>query len=128
MIELADVDGLTAADLVHRRLTSMPATATVADLRAYFGESSSHKFALLVDGERFAGGLTPADIPDEADDAAPAETFASTEPSIGAAAPAVEARDAALAHPSSRMPVVDGDGNLIGIVAINSARSGFCGT
>ena len=128
VIGLASIDGLTAADLIHRRLTALPASASVADLLAYFDGSSSHKLALLVDGERFAGALTPADIPADADRAAPAASLARTEPSISAVAPAQEARDAALAQPSGRMPVVGEDGALIGVVAINRARDAFCGT
>lgn len=128
MIALGSIDGLTAADLVHRRLTALPASATIADLQEYFGGSSSHKLALLVDGERFAGALTAADIPDGADPAAPATSVARMEPTIAAAASAQEARDAALAEPTGRMPVVSPDGALLGVVAINSARDGFCGT
>lgn len=45
-----------------------------------------------------------------------------------ATASAAAARDAALAEPSARMPVIDVDGTLVGIVAINYARDGFCGT
>jgi CBS domain-containing protein len=128
VIELAGIDGLTAADLIHRRITTAPAAATVAELRAYFDESSSHKLAVLVDGDRYVGSLTPADLPPGADDASPAAGYATPEPFIRGSASAEEARDAALAHPSARMPVVDDAGDLVGVVAINSARDGFCGT
>jgi Mg/Co/Ni transporter MgtE len=128
VIGLASVDGLTAADIVHRRLSTLPSCATVADLRDYFAESQSRNLALLVDGERFAGSLTPADIPADAEPSAPATSLARTEPTISAGARAREARDAALADPSARMPVVGENGTLIGVVAINHARDGFCGT
>jgi CBS domain-containing protein len=126
VIELAGVDGLTAADIVHRRITTSPATATVAELRAYFDESTSHKLAVLVDGTRYVGSLTPGDLPQG--DGGLASNFATTEPFIRASAPAAEARDAALEHPSARLPVVDDAGDLVGVVAINSAGTGFCGT
>jgi Mg/Co/Ni transporter MgtE len=128
VIGLASIDGLTAADIVHRKVSTLPASATVADVRAYFAESESRNLALLIDGDRYAGSLVPADMPDDADPTAPATSLARTEPTISAIAPAQEARDAALAEPSSRMPVVDENGTLIGIVAINHARDGFCGT
>jgi CBS-domain-containing membrane protein len=126
VIGLTEVQDLTAADIVHRRLTTLPATATAGDLRAYFGENGSHQLALLVDGARYVGSVTPADLPE--DDAAAAADFARPGPTISAAAPAGEARDAALADPSARLPVVDPEGALVGVVAINHARDGFCGT
>jgi CBS-domain-containing membrane protein len=126
VIGLAEVDGRTAADVVHRRMTTLPASATVGDLRAYFAESESHHLAVLVDGARYVGSLTPADLP--ADDAAAAADFARPGPTIAASTPAGAARDAALADPSARLPVVDADGALVGVVAINDARDGFCGT
>jgi CBS domain-containing protein len=33
-----------------------------------------------------------------------------------------------MALASSRLPVVDPGGRLVGIIAINSRRDGFCGT
>jgi Mg/Co/Ni transporter MgtE len=126
VIGLTDLDGRSAADLVHRRMTTLPATATVGELRAYFAQSESHHLALLVDGERYVGSLTPEDLPE--DDAARAADFARPGPTIHASAPAAEARDAALADPSARVPVIDAAGALVGVVAINDRRDGFCGT
>lgn len=103
MRELSDVEGLTAADVMHRRLTSLPASTTVRELREYFAASGSRRLALVADHAR-------------------------PEPVIGATAPAREARDLALADPSQRLPVVDAAGALVGVVAINRLRTGFCGT
>jgi CBS domain-containing protein len=127
MRQIADVDGLTAADLMHRRLTTLPATATVRELRAYFAESESHRLALIVDGDRYVGAVAAGALGGAADDASAAE-LARAEPVVRAGAPAAEAQAAALADPSSRLPVVDDAGRLVGIVAINRARDGFCGT
>jgi CBS domain-containing protein len=127
MRQIADVDGLTAADLMHRRLTSLPSTATVGELRAYFAESTSHRLALIVDGERYVGAIAAGDVVDAADEASAAD-LARREPVVRADASAAEAQAAALADPSSRLPVVDDAGRLVGIVAINRARDGFCGT
>ena len=127
MRTLEDVAGLTAADLMHRRITTLPASATVAELRAYFAESSSHKLALLVDGERYAGSLVASAL-DGAPDASAASEFAAAGDTIAPEVPADVARERALAMASSRLPVVDAEGRLVGIIAINHARDGFCGT
>jgi CBS domain-containing protein len=127
MRRIAEVDGLTAADLMHRRLTTLPATTTVSELRAYFAESTSHKLALIVDGERYVGAVTADALGDAADDV-PAARIARREPVVRPDAQAADAEAAALADPSDRLPVVDAEGRLVGIVAINHARDGFCGT
>jgi CBS domain-containing protein len=127
MRTLDDVHGATAADLTHRRITTLPASATVAELRAYFAESTSHKLALLVDGERYVGSLEASAL-DGAPDSAAAGSFASLGETVAPDMPADDARDRAMAMGSSRLPVVDGDGRLVGIIAINSRRDGFCGT
>jgi Mg/Co/Ni transporter MgtE len=127
MRRIAEVDGLTAADLMHRRLTTLPASTTVGELRAYFAESTSHKLALIVDGERYVGAVAADALGDAADDV-PAARIARREPVVRPDARAADAEAAALADPSDRLPVVDTEGRLVGIVAINHARDGFCGT
>jgi Mg/Co/Ni transporter MgtE len=128
VIGIEDVDGRTAAELVHKRLTTTPATHTVGDLREYFGSSSSHKLALVVDGSRFLGAVTPDTLPEEAPDAAQAGEYAQRGRTVGPDTPAAEARDIALGEPSARLPVVGEDGTLVGVVAITTRRDGFCGT
>jgi CBS domain-containing protein len=127
MRTLEDVHDATAADLMHRRITTLPASATVGELRAYFQESTSHKLALLVDGERFVGSLERTAL-DGAPDSDAAGTYASPGETVAPDLPADAARDRAMAMGSSRLPVVDADGRLVGIIAINSRRDGFCGT
>jgi CBS domain-containing protein len=122
-----ELEGRTAADVIHRRFSTVPAASTVGELRAYFAESSSHQLALLADGDRYAGSISRADLPADADASAAGTDFAQQGPTIGPTASAREAWEAALADPSQRMPVVDDDGTLIGVVAINHARDGFCG-
>jgi CBS domain-containing protein len=127
MRTLEDIEGATAADLMHRRITTLPASATVAELRAYFAESTSHKLALLVEGERYVGSLQAPAL-DGAPDSAPAGGYADRGDTVLPDVPADLARERAMAMPSSRLPVVDADGRLVGIIAINSRRDGFCGT
>jgi CBS domain-containing protein len=128
MRELSDVDGLTAADVMHRRLTSLPASTTVRELREYFAASGSRRLALVVDGERYVGSIHAAALDAGLDDRGVVADHAHPEPVVPAAASAREARDLALAEPSQRLPVVDAAGALVGVVAINRPRTGFCGT
>jgi CBS-domain-containing membrane protein len=128
MIGIEDVEGRTAAELVHRRLTTTPASATVGELREYFEGSTSHKLAVVVDGQRFVGAVTPATLPEEAPDTAAAGEYALRGRTVPPEAPAAEARDIALDEPSARLPVVGEDDTLVGVVAITTRRDGFCGT
>jgi CBS domain-containing protein len=128
VITIDEIDGLTAGDLVHRRLTSLPATTTVGELREYFAASTSRHVALLTDGERFVGSIEALAVPADVDAAIGAAAYVTREPTIHPAAPATSARDIAMDEPSLRLPVVDDAGALIGIVAITARRDGFCGT
>jgi CBS domain-containing protein len=128
VIGVGDVDGLTAADVVHRRLSTLPSTTTVGEARAFFASSTSHHVALLTHGERYVGSIEAGAIPDDIEDDAPAAPFAQPGPRVAPGAPAAGARDAALAQESLRVAVVDDAGALVGIVAITAARDGFCGT
>ena len=127
MRTLEDTEGATAADLMHRRITTLPASATLGELRAYFAESTSHKLALLVEDERYVGSLV-ADALDGAPESDAAGGFAERGETVLPDVPADLARERAMAMASSRLPVVDADGRLVGIIAINSRRDGFCGT
>ncbi len=128
MRELGDVHGLTAADVMHRRLTTVPASTTVGELRDYFAAGASRRLALVVDGQRYVGAIASSDLPEEADAAASVAAHARLEPMIDPRAAAAVARDAALDQPSLRLPVVDESGTLVGVVAIDGERKGFCGT
>ena len=58
----------------------------------------------------------------------PASEFSERGTTVPPTAPADEARDLALAEPSKRVPVVEDDGTLVGIVAIDITLTRFCGT
>jgi CBS domain-containing protein len=128
-ILIDDVDGRSAADVMHPTLTTIAADATVADVRAYFATSSSRRLAVLVDGERYVGAIDAEELAAaEADPAAAARTLVRREPLVAPDTAAQAARDHALATPSRRVPVVDGGGRLVGVVAIDKHLAGFCGT
>ena len=128
MIAIADTDGRTAAEVMSSRVSTLPASATVGELRDYFGESGSRRLAVLVDGDRYAGSIPVADLPEEAEPSEAAAAYAKLEPTIGPEQPAGVARDRALADPMRRLPVVDDAGTLLGIVAIDEKLIRFCGT
>jgi CBS-domain-containing membrane protein len=128
MTLLHEVHGLTAADVMHRRVSTVPAAATVGDVRDYFAASSSRRLAVVVDGSRYAGSIAREAIAEDVDPSAPATDHATYGPLVDERADASVARDMALDQPSRRVPVVDDGGLLVGIVAINQRLDGFCGT
>jgi CBS domain-containing protein len=125
---LDETAGLEAAAIMHQRVSSLPASVTVGEVRAYFAESTSRQLAVLADGDRYAGSIAVTTLPEAADAAEPAVHFAAREPTVPPTAPADEARDIALDDPTHRLPVVDDDGRLLGIVAIDHTLTRFCGT
>ena len=125
---LDEAGGLTVADVTHTRITAFPASATVAELREWFESSTSHRMALLADDGRYAGSLMAADVTG-ADDAALAVEFAAHGQTVRPDEPASRAEELALGTADTRrVPVVDADGRLHGIVAITTDLQGFCGT
>jgi CBS-domain-containing membrane protein len=122
-----NLETLTAADVMHRRLTSLPADTTVGELREYFATSGSRKLALLADGRRYAGAIEASALPEDADAEQPAEGYAAAHPTVKPDADATATRDLGLELPSLRVPVVSDSGELLGIVAITRGRDGFCG-
>ncbi len=127
-LSLADASALTVADITHARFSAFPASATVADVKAWFAGSASHRMALFADEGRYAGSLLPEDLAGAADRSRPALEFARDWPTVKPDEPASRGEELALATPVLRVPVVDDDGRLVGIVAVTADRQGFCGT
>jgi len=129
-VQINEIDGLTVAAITHAQLSTINSTATVADARAYFAASSSRRSAFLVDGDRYLGSLTAADLPSDGDGdpAAPVLPLARVGTTVTPDDPASLGRDLALAAESRRIPVIDADQRLLGVVAINRTREWFCGT
>jgi CBS domain-containing protein len=124
-----DALGLTAEAVMHCEFSALPASSTIADVREWFATSKSRRLAFLADGDRYAGSLTAADLAgDELDPSRPAAEAAQDGPTVAPDAPATEGRDLALLSDARRVPVVDGDGRLLGVVAVTSDLRSFCGT
>jgi len=127
-IRIEDAGGLTVEAVMHDKLSALPSTATVGDVREYFAASKSRRLAFVIDADGgYVGALTPADLAD-ADPARPASEVAGPGPTVSPATPAATGRDIALLTDSRRVPVVDDGGRLVGVVAVTGDLEHFCGT
>jgi Mg/Co/Ni transporter MgtE len=127
-MRLDEATGVSVADVTHSRFSAMPADTTVAEVAAWFADSDSHNMAVLADADgRYAGSLVPADL-EGAEPATPAAELATTDFTVAPGDPASLAEERALSTPARRVPVVDHDGRLVGIVAVTADLQRFCGT
>jgi CBS domain-containing protein len=124
---LDEAAGLTVADVTHSRFAALPASATVGDVQEWFAAGDGHRMALLADDGRYVGCLVPADLTG-ADAAGAAAELARRGPTVAPDEPASRGEELALRDGNRRVPVVDGDGRLLGIVAITPDLQRFCGT
>lgn len=125
---LEEAAGLTVADVVHRKFSALPASATIGDVREWFAASSSRRMAFLADDGRYAGSLSRADVDGDLDPAGPAAGVAQLGPTVLPEAPATEGEQLALQTAARRVPVVDHDGRLLGVVSVTEDLQAFCGT
>ncbi len=125
---IEDAAELTVADVLHGRCTTFSPEATIGEVRAWFAAGDGHRLALLADDGRFAGALAPEHVAGDLDPARPVREVAQEGPTVGPEATAAEGRRVALLTDARRVPVVDGDGRLLGIVAVTTDLQGFCGT
>jgi hypothetical protein len=63
-ITITELDGRSAADIMHAQTSALGGETTVAEARAYFAASSSRRLAVLADDGLYRGALTPADLPE----------------------------------------------------------------
>jgi CBS domain-containing protein len=119
---------LTAADVIHERFSALPADATVADVRDWFAASTHRRLAFLASDGRYAGSLTRGDLDGELDPTGFAAGVARPGPTVAPDAPARAGYELAIATDARRVPVVDGNGALIGVLAVTQDLAAFCGT
>lgn len=124
---LDEASGLTAADVVHKRFSALPADATIGQVREWFAASSHRRMAFLADDGRYAGSLMRADLIGEMDPADSAARLARRGPTVAPDASAREGYELAIATSAQRVPVVDGDGTLIGVIGVTDDLAAFCG-
>ncbi|MGH2913858.1 MAG: CBS domain-containing protein [Solirubrobacteraceae bacterium] len=125
---LEQTERLTAAEVIHPRFTALPASATVGDVRDWFAQSDHRRMAFLADGDRYAGSIErDALFGAGIDLTAPASALASPGPIVAPDDSARASFELATETEANRVPVVDGDGRLLGVVGVTEDRRAFCG-
>lgn len=118
-------EGAVVADVMLRDPKTLPADATVGEVRALL-DRPSVQMVLLADAGVFAGAVT--DLPaGAADDEPAAEVADATPPSLGPNESAATAFELAARLPHRRVVVLDDQRNLLGLLCLNAARTRFCG-
>ena len=122
------VAGLSVRDVMILRPKTLPATATVADVRELFGNAHVRS-AVLVDGQAYAGMIDREVLPGDAPGDQRAFRYATRD--LATVTPddpigvALERLDAA---GSLRLAVLDPDGTTLrGLLCLNGTATGFCG-
>ena len=115
-----ETEGLVVADVMHDEVGALPADATVAHARAWFAPSVSRRLAIVADGDRYVGVVTPADVATDVPAESPLAAVAHAGQNVAPDAPAAAGLEAVLASAARRVPVVDGDGRLHGVLAITT--------
>jgi CBS-domain-containing membrane protein len=125
---LDEATDLTAADVIHKRFSALPADATVAQVSDWFAASSHRGMAFLADHGRYVGSLTRDDLDGDLDPTSSAAHLARPGPTIAPDAPAHTGYQLAVATQAHRVPVVDRHGTLIGVIGVTDDLADFCGT
>ena len=119
----APVDTAAAAtvkDVMHADPPTLARTATVGDARAWFAGGASRRLALVADAGRYVGSVTRADAEGASDADRPVIEIAIYGRTVRPGETAAAGRDEALASDTRRVPVVDRDGRLLGVLALTS--------
>ncbi len=121
--------GRLVRDVMVRRPKTLPADATVGDLREQFANPRV-RTALLAAGRRFAGAIAPDELPDSAGAAEPARDYARVDvPTLGPDATMAEAVALLEERGDFRLVVVDGEGEgatLAGLLCLDRRGTTFC--
>ena|SRR5690349_17008764 len=124
-----DAAGRLVADVMVRRPKTLPADATVGDLREAF-KNPRMQTALLADDGRFAGAIAPEELPDTAADAEPASAYARADvPTLTPDATMAEAMALLDSRGEYRLVVVEGEGEstkLAGLLCLDHKGASFC--
>lgn len=116
---------LTVADVMLTRPKTVPADATVADLRRVL-ENPHVVSVLLVDGDRYAGSVAREAVVDTLPVELAARALAVAGETIAPDAPMSEALGQLEASGGRRLVAIDPEGRLAGLLCLGSGRSAFC--
>ena len=123
-IAVADAGPLTR-DVMLADPETLPATATVAEARALF-ESPRQKLVVVTSDSHFVGAVSRTSI-EGADDAAALDACVDRDvPVLGPEDPTERVYEIVDQTGLTRIPVVDGAGELVGLVCFNGPRDAFC--
>jgi CBS domain len=117
-------DELLVRDVMVSRPKTLPAGASVGDLRRLFGNGHVMT-ALLVDGDAFVGAVDRHSVPADLPDSSAARDLATAGDVIRGDAPMAEAVSQLEALGTDRLVVLDGP-NLLGLVCLTKDGAGFC--
>jgi CBS domain-containing protein len=122
-----DEAGPTVADVMMPTPHTHPADMTVAEARAAF-EKRSLKLMVVTDGDgAYLGTVSREGIPADAPDDAAIATIASTDGLSFAPDEPTKQALASIEHErAERVPVVDANGALAGLVCLNQGSDHFC--
>jgi CBS domain-containing protein len=126
-VDRDDAAGRLVRDVMVHRPKTLPADATVGDLRRQF-ENPRVQTALLADGGRFVGAIAPSELPDSADAAEPARAYARADvPTLAPDATMAEALALLDERGDFRLVVLDGDdATLAGLLCLDRRGTTFC--
>ncbi len=123
-IPLADA-GPRAADVMLRAPRAVPPGTTVAEARATF-ENPRVRLLLVADGDRFLGAVTREHVGDGVPDDTTLAGLAAESALVRPEEPVDRVVALLEADGSDRLPVVEGDGTLVGLVCFNRRHGHFC--
>jgi CBS domain-containing protein len=116
----------SAADYMLREPKTLTGDATVTDVRTVLANPKV-QMVLLADGSTFRGAITA--VPDTASGAESALAYADPSPeTIAATESAKVAYERATAAAHRRVIVLGDNGELLGLLCLNQARTHFCQT
>jgi CBS domain-containing protein len=112
--------GPAVRDVMLAEARTVSSRTPAAEVRETFANPRV-KLLLVAEGDRFLGTLRPDDVPADGP----------IEPGVDRDAPRLEPGDGIdraleLLEHDDRVPVVDGDGRLHGLVCLNRSKSAFC--
>jgi CBS domain-containing protein len=124
-VPVADA-GPLVADVMLRDPRTVPAATTVAEAREALANPRERMLLVTRDG-RFAGAVPRDRISDDLDDGLTLEALLDEEtPRVTPEEPSRRALELLDADESERLPVVEADGSLVGLVCFNRRRNVFC--
>ncbi len=118
--------GPSAADVMLRAPRAVPPDTTVAAARETF-ENPRVRLLLVADGDRFLGAVTREHVADGVPGDATLGALAADAALVRPDDPVTRVVELLDADPDAdRLPVVAGDGTLVGLVCFNRRHGHFC--